>query len=194
MLKPASLLLALIVIASALIAQSNLNNSNPKQAPPPRKEASEATQQAPPAAQPIKPTQSVQAVTGKNGQSAYSINTSTTSSVGVETPGVQTDNGMAQQPDKYRNVNPVNPPQRRGAPPNWEQVGQDEQLANSNAAAAARAEIGGPEGTLGVGNALPSYARGGKPTASSQTNTNQAKPGQTNKNASGTGSGSRTPQ
>lgn len=166
MLKPASLLLALIVVASALIvAQSNLNNSNPKQgkqAPPPGQENSQATQQAPPAARPIKPTQSVQAVTGKNGQSAYSINTSTTSSVGVETPGVQTDNGMAQQPDKYRNVNPVNPPQRRGAPPNWEQVGQDEQLANSNAAAAARAEIGGPEGTLGVGNAYPSYSRGGK--------------------------------
>lgn len=168
MLKPMSLMLALIVVASALIVAQ----SNPRSAP-------QQTQQAPPAAQPIRPTQNKQAVTGKTGNISHSINTSTTSSVGVETPGVQTDNGMVQQPDKYPRLNPVNPDfrSRPGAPPNWEQVGQDEQLANSNAAAAARAEYGGPEGTLGVRNALPSYASGGKPTASSQTKTNQAIPG-----------------
>lgn len=151
MLKPFAVLLCLVVIASAMIvAQSNVNSAKPNKG-----------NQAPPAAQPIRPTQP-QSVTGKTGQSAYSINTSTTSSVGIETPGAQTDNGMAQQPDKFRNLHPVNPQSPRGAPPNWEQVGQDEQLANSNAAAAARAEFGGPEGTLGVGNAYPSYAPGGK--------------------------------
>ncbi len=174
-MKPLSLLLALVVVASALIVAQ----SNPASAP-------QQTQKAPPAAQPIHPTQNKQAVTGKTGDRSHSINTSTTSSVGVETPGVQTDNGMAQQPDKYPSINPVNPDfrSRPGAPPNWEQVGQDEELANGNAAAAARAELGGPEGTLGVGNALPSYARGGKPTGSSQTKTNQAVPGQTGRNAS----------
>ncbi len=175
MLKPISLLLGLVIVASVLIfAQSNPGSAKPQ------------TQQAPPAAQPIRPTRSEQAVTGKTGNKSHSINTTTTSSVGVETPGVQTDNGMVQQPDKYPGVNPVNPDFRfrPGAPPNWEQVGQDEELANGNAAAAARAELGGPEGTLGVGNSLPSYARGGKPTASSQTKTNQTLPGQTGRNAS----------
>ncbi len=175
MLRPTSLLFALIVVASVLL----IAQSNPGSAP-------QQTQQAPPAAQPIRPTRNAQAVTGKTGIRSHSINTSTTASVGVETPGVQTDNGMAQQPDKYPWIKPVNPDirSRPGAPPNWEQVGQDEQLANGNAAAAARAELGGPEGTLGVGNALPSYAQGGKPTASSQTKTNQSVPGQTGRNAS----------
>ncbi len=175
MLKPVSLVLALIIAASTLM----IAQSNPGSAP-------QQTKQAPPAAQPIRPTQNKQAITGKTGNSSHSLDTTTTSSVGVETPGVQTDNGMVQQPDKYPWIKPVNPEfrSRPGAPPNWEQVGQDEQLANSNAAAAARAELGGPEGTLGVRNALPSYASGGKPTASSQTKTNQALPGQTGRNAS----------
>lgn len=66
-------------------------------------------------------------------------------------------------------------PDKTGAPPTWEQVGQDEQLANSNAAAAYRAEIDGPEGTLGVRGAMPSYAKPQTAQTSHNTSTTPAR-------------------
>ena len=114
----------------------------------------------PPAARPdknSKPPAQTQPVTGKTSQQGTHINTSTTGSAGIETPGVQTNAGIAQQPGKHTPGQqlPGTPQSRPGAPPNWEQAGQEENLANINAAAAYRAEIGGPYGTLGVNNALP---------------------------------------
>ena len=99
----------------------------------------------------------VQPVNGKQGQRLTDFNTSTTNSVGEETPGEQTTNGIAQQWGTHTAVRqpPHNPKPGPGAPPNWEQVGQEPALADHNAAAAYRAEVGGPEGTLGVGGALP---------------------------------------
>lgn len=156
MLRPLLLLsIAFLFCSSALYGQ--------QQTPAPN---------LPPAAQPLpKTAPRAQAVTGKTGAHGKALNTSTTASAGVETPGVQTDTGIAQQPGQRTGVHPANsnPGSAPGAPPNWEQVGQNEQLADSNAAAAARAEIGGPEGTLGVRGAMPSYSRGGTPAGSSQT-------------------------
>jgi hypothetical protein len=161
------LLFAIVaVFASGLcFAQSNLNNSTRNE-----------KKQAPPAAKPVPRAPVTQPVVGKTGEHAKSIDVSTTSSTGVETPGWQTTNGLVQQPDKYPNVHPVNPTPALGAPPNWEQVGQNEELANSNAAAAARAEIGGPEGTLGVGGNLASYAKSGQAPAPSAAKPNPGKP------------------
>lgn len=124
---------------------------------------------APPAAKSDKyarPTAQTQPVTGKTGQRGAAINTSTTGSTGVETPGWQTDSGIAQQPGKHTSVKqpPRNPQPRPGAPPNWEQAGQEPNLADINAAAASRAEVGGPLGTLGVKGASSPAAQTQKTT------------------------------
>lgn len=81
---------------------------------------------------------------------------------------------QASQQPELRPVNP-NPQSAPGAPPIWEQVGQGEQVANADAAAAARAEIGSPEGTLGVGGAMPSYAKSQTTQTSHSTSTTPAK-------------------
>lgn len=115
--------------------------------------------QVPPAAQSdkVKTTTNDQPVTGKTGQHATKLNTSTTHSTGEETPAFNTQNGIAQQPGKQTTNRqpPINPKPGPGAPPNWEQVGQEPGLADNSAAAASRAEIGGPEGTLGVSGSAP---------------------------------------
>jgi len=166
------LLSTVAVLASALaFGQSNLNNSTRNE-----------KKQAPPAAKPVPQAPVTEPVVGKTGEHAKGIDVSTTNSTGVATPGWQTTNGLVQQPDQYPKVHPDNPQPGPGAPPNWEQVGQTEALANSNAAAAARAEIGGPEGTLGVNGNLAPYAQSDKQTGGSATRTNQAKPGLTPKN------------
>jgi hypothetical protein len=144
---------AALLLAALLMAQNDTEKSSKQQ-----------NKNIPPAAQPIHPVERQQPVTGKTGSHAKALNTSTTKSTGVTTPGVETTNGIVQQPGEHPTLHPVNPGLRSapGAPPNWEQIGQDEQLANSNAAAAYRAEIGGPEGTLGVAGAMPSYSKSGK--------------------------------
>jgi hypothetical protein len=160
------------VLASGIsFAQANLNNSTKNE-----------RKQAPPAAKPVPSAPVTEPVVGNAGLHGDAIDLSTTASTGVETPGAQTTNGLVQQPDKFRNIHPVNPLPAPGAPPNWEQVGQEEAVANSNAAAAARAEIGGPEGTLGVGGALPSYSRTAQPIGAPATRTSQPKSAPTPKN------------
>jgi hypothetical protein len=115
-------------------------------------------QQPPPAAQSdsTKPAQTDQPVTGKTSERGPAVNTSTTGTAGVETPGVLTDNGEAQRHGKKA---AAHPPQKSkphsGAPPNWEQVGQQPAQADRAANAASRAEVGGPQGTLGVKGAVP---------------------------------------
>jgi hypothetical protein len=119
--------------------------------------------QVPPAAQSGQPSQQqqkTQPVTGKTGNEATHIDVTTTGSAGQETPGVQTNLGAEQQPGKHPEIkdskaSKPNQRPRPGAPPNWEQVGQDPGSAATGAAAAKRAEIGGSGGdTLGV-DAMP---------------------------------------
>ncbi len=109
--------------------------------------------------------QGVRPVTGKTGQVATNINSSTTASVSEITPGTDTGAGMAQQPGEHVEVAPgeVNRPPDRGllAPPNWLQVGEAPQEGNLDAAAAQRAEEL-PSATLGV-NATPSQANAKAP-------------------------------
>ncbi len=110
--------------------------------------------------------QAVRPVTGKTGQVANDINTSTTASVTEITPGAQTGAGMVQQPSEHAEVEPgeVNRIPERGllAPPNWGQVGEAPQEGNLDAAAAQRAEET-PSATLGV-NATPSQANAKAPS------------------------------
>ena len=171
MLRTVSFLTAVTLLVSAMaFGQANMKVPEKKE-----------KKQAPPAAQPAPSAPVNEPVVGKTAEHAQAIVTSSTASTGVATPGWQTTNGMAQQPDQF-NVHPENPKPAFGAPPNWEQVGQDEALANSNAAAAYRAELNGPEGSLGIGNNLASYANPKQPTGSTATRTNQAKPALTPSN------------
>lgn len=157
-MKTILLSVAVLVLGSGMLwaqVQTNTNQDKSKQA-----------DQIPPAAQSGQPSPQAepsQPVTGKTGNKSTHINTSTTGSAGQETPGVQTNLGIQQQPGKHAEGKAPNAPKHTprtdmsGAPPNWEQVGQDPESANKGAAAASRAEIGGEGGgTLGV-NAEPQY-------------------------------------
>jgi hypothetical protein len=113
----------------------------------------------------------VRSVTGKTGLEGTAVNRSDTRTAGEVTPGWQTEAGEAQQPGKYVQVPPgeKNTPPARGAlaPPQWDQVGQDQQTADTSAAAAQRAEQQ-PRQTLGV-DAMPSYTNPQKPQGSAAT-------------------------
>lgn len=151
----------LVLGSGVLLAQNQSGQS--------QGQGNEGQQQVPPAAQSGRAGQQPkkkQAVTGKSGNQGTQIDVTTTGSAGQETPGVQTNLGVEQQPGKHpeikdRNAPEPNPRQGPGAPPNWEQVGQDPNSANTGAAAAGRAEIGGSGGgTLGV-DAMPQSDQAG---------------------------------
>jgi hypothetical protein len=113
----------------------------------------------------------VRSVTGKTGIEGTAVNKSDTRSAGEVTPGWQTEAGEAQQPGKHVEARPGerNTPPARGAlaPPQWDQVGQDQQTADASAAAAQRAEQQ-PNQTLGV-DTMPSYTNPQKPQGSAGT-------------------------
>ncbi len=95
-------------------------------------------------------------VTGKTAERSVAVNTSSTASVGENTPGWQTETGRGQQPGRRDHA--TSPGQVRPgplAPPVWAQAGQAPQEGNLDAAAAERAEEY-PANTLGV-NAVPDY-------------------------------------
>jgi hypothetical protein len=158
MSRVALVIAASLVSCSMVFGQANMKVPEPKE-----------KKHAPPAAQPVPKAPVNQPVVGKTGEHAKAFDTSTTASTGEETPGPQTTNGLAQQPDAHAHIHPTYLDRSFAAPPNWEQVGQTEDLANGNAAAAYRAEYDGPQGTLGVR---------GKPA----TRTDQAKPALTPSN------------
>ena len=100
-------------------------------------------------------TSSNQPAGAKTGPQGTAENTTTTASVGQTTPGYQTQAGMEQEAGAKTQYPPTNTQQ--ATPPNAAQAGQTEVEANTNAAAANRAEVGGAigGGTLGTGNTYP---------------------------------------
>ncbi len=120
------------------------------------------------------PPQSANAVrpaTGKAGAESTAVNTSTTQSVGENTPGAQTQTGEAQQAGKHAAVpsGSTNAPAARGplAPPQWGNAGQSQSEGDTNAAAAERGEEY-PNYDLGV-NAMPSYDNPNAPVSAPGT-------------------------
>ena len=98
------------------------------------------------------PGSSATAVVGKSGNEQAAVPVTTTGSVGKTTPGYQTEAGMAQELGKRRlpSTAASHPAaQRPGAPPDWEETGQNPHSADVMAEAAARAEVdpGAPQGT-----------------------------------------------
>lgn len=110
-------------------------------------------------------------VAGRTGVEGTAVNKSDTRTAGEVTPGWQTQAGEAQQPGERVAARPGerNTPPARGvlAPPQWDQVGQDQQTADRSAAVAQRAEQR-PNQTLGV-DAMPSYTDSPKPQGSTAT-------------------------
>lgn len=113
----------------------------------------------------------VRGVTGKAGAEGTAVNDSDTRTAGEITPGRQTEAGEAQQPGRHTQVpaGEQNTPPARGAlaPPQWDQVGQDQQTADRSAAVAQQAEQR-PNQTLGV-DAMPSYTNPQKPQGAAAT-------------------------
>ena len=106
---------------------------------------------------PARDGQEVRPATGKTAEQSVAVNTSSTASLGLNTPGAETESGQAQRPGRWSGVSPDTGSKPDPlAPPVWGQVGQAPQEGNHLAAAAERAEeyLGH---TLGV-NATPEKA------------------------------------
>ncbi|MFB3813265.1 MAG: hypothetical protein ACE14L_04065 [Terriglobales bacterium] len=119
--------------------------------------------------------QAIRPATGKTSAQGVAVNTTTTYTAGIVTPGASTETGISQQPGEYKEFprRDLIRPRERGLlePPVWGQVGAAPQEGNLGAPAAERAEMY-PGQTLGV-SAMPSYA---KPGASSQSSGTQKPP------------------
>ena len=127
-------------------------------------------------------------VTGQTGNEGTELN-STNANGQTPTPGVETPGAMANPSPGTGQVQPNSPNgatgqgnnqnTQPGAPPNMSQAGQSAGAASENAGAASRAEIGAPNGTLGV--------NGNQPNNSQQT-TQQPSGGTENKGVPTSGS------
>ncbi len=99
------------------------------------------------------PGSATSAVVGKSGNQQVAVPDTTTGTAGKVTPGYQTEAGVAQAPGT--NTMPRTPARaplphsQPGAPPIWEQAGQNPNSADVMAEAAARGEVqpGAPLGT-----------------------------------------------
>jgi plastocyanin len=114
-----------------------------------------------------------QPVSGKEGAGEDAPTVTSTATVGQVTPGAETEAGMRQNPAETAGTNsgsstpPLSGPSQ-AAPPNFDEVGQTEQQANVDAAAAGRAEVANGQG-LGLQGGTPESMIGAKATGANDT-------------------------
>lgn len=107
------------------------------------------------------------AVTGKAGNEGDAESASSTASVGVPTPPVETQSGRAQNPAEspLPGAKSANSHPEYGAPPNWEQVGQERSNDNARSAKVQEAESNGTPGAAKPSTVFGTQDQGAKNAA-----------------------------
>ena len=105
-------------------------------------------------------------VTGKSGNRADAETVTSTANVGVPTPPVETQSGRAQNPGEAAPAAAKSASHSEyGAPPNWEQVGQERGNDNARSAKVQEAESNGTPGAAKPSTVLGTQDPGAKSAA-----------------------------